>query len=340
MRPSAAKPHTDAARFPLRTSDHPVRGVANSQLLQLARHQFGIVHRTQLAADLGLTRSQITGLRQRSELVEMLPSTYRIASHPDTFLCRALATQLWAGGVGFLSSWSAARVYELRKMPADTIHFTVPAGFSRRTPRWIHLDRTSWYSTSDRRSLSTGLIVAEPERMLFGLAADINQRRFDRAVEDAWHRKLITPKSLAAYLEQHRCRGKNGVARLDRWLTGNTHRARPSQSHLEMLFIEAFDRVGLPPAVRQHPVTLPNGEVIHLDIAWPDIRLAVEPGAAWFHGGDAGQARDHDRDLACNELGWLIIRLDETNRSDPLSAARRVERAHRQRSLGRKAAAS
>lgn len=305
--------------------------MANSQLLQLARRQFGVVHRTQLTNDLELTRSQIFGLRQRDELVEVLPSTYRLRSHPDTFLARALATQLWAGGVGFLSSWSAARVYELRKMPAGAIHFTVPADFSRRTPTWIHLDRSSWYSRSDRRSLPSGLVVAQPERMLFGLAADVNQHRFGRAAEDAWHRKLITPRSMSAYLDRHRCRGKNGVARLEQWLTANAHRPRPAQSHLEMLFIEAFERIGLPPAIRQHRVRLPNGERIHLDIAWPDVRLAVEPGAAWFHGDDAGQARDHDRDLACNELGWVVIRLDDTSRHDPDGVARRVQRAHEMR---------
>lgn len=302
--------------------------MANIRLLPLARRQFGVAHLDQLTGELDLTRSQINGLVGRGELIRILPSTYRLASHPDTFLSRAVATQLWAGGIGFLSSWSAARVYELPKMPADVVHFTVPAGHSRRTPAWIHLDRTSWCRPSDRQTLPTGLIVARPERMLFGLAGDVDQHRFDRAAEDAWHRKLITPESLGRFLDQHRRSGRNGVQQVETWLRRSSTLTRPAQSHLEMLFLEAFDAIGLPPAVRQHPLELPNREVIHLDIAWPEIRLAVEPGAAWFHGGDLGQARDHDRDLACVEVGWTVIRLDETNRTDPLHAARRVRRAH------------
>lgn len=263
----------------------------------------------------------------------MLPSTYRLASHPDTFLARALATQLWAGDDGFLSSWSAARVHGLRQMPDNVIHFTVPASNSRPTPSWIHLDRTSWYSGEDRQHLPTGLVVATPERMLLGLAGDVNQHRFDRAAEDAWHRRLITPASLRRYLECHHRSGQPSVRRVERWLRVSDGCARPAQSHLEMLFLESFETVGLPRPVRQLPLRLANDELIHLDIAWPALRLAVEPGASWFHGGDDGHARDHDRDLACVELGWTVIRLDETNRADPLSAAGRVRRAYDRRTI-------
>ena len=166
---------------------------------------------------------------------------------------------------------------------------------------------------------------------MFGLAADMNRFRFARAAEDAWHLGLTTPQELADYLEVHRCRGKDGVQRLEQWLERNSGRKRPSQSHLEMTFLESFARAGLPEPLRQHPVVLPSGETVHLDIAWPKIKLAVEPGSAWFHGGDAGQARDHDRDLACAEVGWSVIRLDETFAADPQAASQRVTRAYHRR---------
>ena len=81
----------------------------------------------------------------------------------------------------------------------------------------------------------------------------------------------------------------------------------------------------------QFPLVIGSGEVIHLDIAWPDIRLAVEPGASWWHGGDRAQRRDQERDRACTEVGWMTLRFDETLRADPDTAARQVERIHRRR---------
>ena len=56
-----------------------------------------------------------------------------------------------------------------------------------------------------------------------------------------------------------------------------------------------IERVGLPTPVRQLPLTLPSGEIIHLDLAWPDVRLAVEPGHSWWHGGDLRQRADQAR---------------------------------------------
>ena len=243
-----------------------------------------------------------------------------------------MAVQLWSSGVGFLSSWTAARIRGMRRMPTDPIHFTVPNAFARRTPPWIHLDRSSWYHADrDRELLSTGLVTATPLRMMFGLAHDLTPRRFAQAAEDAWHLDFTNPTDMAEYLDTHRCRGKNGVRTMESWLLRVEGRNRPTQSQLERDGIDALERVGLPEPALQHPLRLASGETIHLDIAWPLIRLAVEPGASWYHGGDATQARDYDRDLACNEVGWMIIRLDETFRLDPAGAAQRVARAHRMR---------
>jgi hypothetical protein len=305
--------------------------VVDPSLLEIARDQYGIVGRGHLR-DAGFSASAIARLLERGVLEPVLPGVYRLASSPDTFLSRAVAAVTWSAGDGFLSSWTAGRLRGLRRMPSDRIHLTVPDRRARRSPDWIHLDRTSWYGGErDRVELAGCLVVAEPYRMTWGLAADLNQHRFDRAAEDAWHHGLITPDGLAAFLEKHRCRGKNGVTRIERWLERVAGQKRPAQSGLEQEVEEALRRVGLPAPVKQHPVVLPNGELIHFDLAWPDLLLAVEPGSSWFHGGSAGQARDHDRDLACAEIGWMVVRVDETFRFDPPGIARRVKAAYERR---------
>ncbi len=179
--------------------------------------------------------------------------------------------------------------------------------------------------------LPDGLMVVHPVRMLFGLAAAFNQYRFERAAEDAWHLGLVTPELADDYLERHRCRGKDGVSTFEAWLERARTQRRPSQSELERTLLEALDRIGLPTPERQHPLALSSGDTIHLDIAWPDVRLAVEPGSSWWHGGDAGQRRDQRRDRACNEAGWMVVRFDDTMRSDAAAAARQVDRIHRRR---------
>jgi hypothetical protein len=69
---------------------------------------------------------------------------------------------------------------------------------------------------------------------------------------------------------------------------------------------------------------LATGDVVHLDLAWPEAMLAVEPGHSWCHGGDLKMTADYDRDAACAEVGWEVIRLSEAARGDLGGAAQRI----------------
>ncbi len=302
----------------------------DSHSLQTAARQFGTITRSQLLEH-GTSRSSITRARSTGVLLELVPGVFRFASSPETFAMRCMAAQLATAPVGYLNGWTAARLAGLRKMPESPIHITAPTTTNRSLAPWIDCHRSRWYDEHDRYVRNDGLIVATPARMLFALAAAFNQFRFERAAEDAWHLGLITPSEAAEYLQAHRCRGKDGVATMERWLERALGRHRPTQSDLERVLLEALERRSLPTPERQHPVVLLSGETVHIDIAWPDLRLAVEPGGAWWHGGDDGQRRDHARDRATTQVGWLTVRFDDEMRKDPDGAAAEVEQIYRRR---------
>jgi hypothetical protein len=287
----------------------------------------------QAVEQLGISTASIARARRRGLLVEVMPKIVRIASSGDGFDQRCMAVHLRFEGVGFLSGWTAGRLHRLRKMPEQPVHVTSPTGRTTNLPRWVDVHRSGWFDLDDDSCRGpNGMTIATPLRTLFGLAASFNQFRFERAAEDAWHLGLVEPQQAAAYLDRHRCRGKDGVATMERWLEHALQYDRPAQSDLERLLLDELDALGLSEPVRQYPVTLASGETIHFDIAWPELLLAVEPGAAWWHGGDLGQRRDQARDRACSELGWLVIRFDETMRLDVPAAARQVARIlHRRR---------
>jgi very-short-patch-repair endonuclease len=302
--------------------------VLDDELLTLAARQHGVVAIRQLT-EIGRSRSSISRSRQRGQLVDVAFGVVRIGSSPVTFRQRCITLQLQANAAGFVGGPTAARLLGLRAMPAGTINYTAPRSLRRTLPEWADVHLTRWYDASnDRQTLPDGLIVATPMRMLWGLAAMFNQHRFERAAEDAWNLGLIDLAEAAAYLEQHRCRGKDGVLRLETWLDRSTGRSRATQSNLERRLIAALEAVGLPAPERQYPLVLDHGETIHLDIAWPDVKLAVEPGAACYHSGRLAVHRDQARDRACVELGWRVVRFDETIRSDLHTAARQVRRIY------------
>jgi hypothetical protein len=248
-----------------------------------------------------------------------------MAGTEERFESRAMALLLRTGARSYLSGVSAGVLHGLRNMPRSIVEVTVPRRHGGRLAGWSRQTICSWTDpTRDIVLRADGLRVSSPLRMLLRLAETFNQHRFERAAEDCWHLGLLTPETAAEYLAQVRRRGCTGVARFEGWLDRCRTRPRPSQSGLELDVLEVIRRAGLPEPDRQYPLTLRNGELIHLDFAWPPVRLGVEPGHSWWHGGDLRQRADQARDRACDEIGWRIVRHDESVRDDLVAFGRQL----------------
>lgn len=281
---------------------------------------------------LGVSDQVLSRARRRGEVVNVVRGLVTVPGIELTFEGRALAGQLAAGYEAFVSGPTAAALLGLRSMPRRVVEVTVREDRRVTLPAWARLAHTSWIDDAEDFTVRPdGLRVAQPLRMLFGLAAQFNQHRFERAAEDAWHLGLVSPAQAADYLASIRRQGRTGVARFEAWLEKTGERARPSQSGLELDFVDLLAAVGLPTPERQHPLVLASGETIHLDLAWPAARLAIEPGHTWWHGGDAGMRRDAARHRGCDEVGWRVIPYDESAMEDPAGTARQVFTIYRDR---------
>ena len=259
----------------------------------------------------------------------MLPGTFLVAPSPTTFEARCFAVQLWLNGTGVIAGRTAGRLLGLSKMGTNPVQCLVPTRCSLDSPTWVDIHRSRWYQHDLHHTrLPSGLTVTNAQRTLFALAAfTLTQRRFDHIADDAWNLGLVTPDQMAQYLDVHRCRGKDGVAFVEHWLERSLPQDRPTQSYFERDLLDELALIGLPTPMTQHPLGLKSGERIHLDIAWPDVRLAIEPGHSRFH----DPAADAVRDLACGELGWMVHRLTEHTRSDLNRFARLIAASYRRR---------
>ena len=292
-------------------------GVINRpEVLDLFTRQHWVASVEQLRA-IPVSMDAIARARRTGTLVNVLPGVVRLAGTAESFVSRAMALQLHVGATGYVSGVSAGVLHGLRGMPVDPIEYSARQRRKVVMPPWAQIEWTSWALPGrDIQVRPDGLRVATPLLTLFRLARTFNDHRFERAAEDCWHRKLVTPDAAADYLDEIRRSGRGGVTRFERWLLRTSARQQPSQSGLELDVIDAIRAAGLPEPERQHPLTLPSGEVIHVDAAWPESRLGVEPGHSWWHGGDLRQRADQARDRACDEIGWRIVRHDESMRDD------------------------
>lgn len=293
--------------------------------LELFGKQYGVAATHQLL-DLHHTRPTISRAIDHGLLVRETASVVRLAGYPLTFDAKAMTAFLHCGPRSFLSGSTAAAIHGMRYMYKTHTFITVLNRCQVTSPDWLSISRTTWMTSGDIVTHPSGMQLMSPLRTLHKLAGVLTPERFERAAEDAWHLDLVTPQDAAAYLAAMRRQGRTGVSRLEVWLEKTSARKRPSQSGLEMDALKAVRWAGLPEPERQYPVTLRNGEVRHLDLAWPDIRYGVEPGHSWWHGGDLGQRRTQSRLRDLEEVGWQATQFDESMSADIPGAGRQIHR--------------
>lgn len=301
----------------------------SAPVLHLFGRQFGVAASDQLEA-LGVSSWALSRARRSGIVEPVMPNIVRLAGTPDADASRRMALVLAGRDDGCLADVTAGDLWGLRKMPPTRHTLLVRQHRTVSAPEWARVIRTSWPDES-MVTLADGLRVTSPLRTLFMLAGHFGPARFEHAAEDAWHRGLIHPDEARAYLAEVRRSGRRGVRRFEQWLEVVGDRSRASQSGLELDLAQALERLGLPRPHRQHPLELLNGVTIHIDLAWPPVRLGLEPGHSWWHGGNERMRQDYERDLECDLIGWRIVRFDEVQLRDIERCARQVAELYRRR---------
>lgn len=299
--------------------------------LELLGRQF-FVATTQQLVDHGVPRRTLVRARESGQLLDAAPGVVRLAGAADSFECRAMALLLQMGPHGILADVTSARIWGIPRLPQAKVTITVPWSKRPTAPHWARVIRSRWIDEWPV-ARSDGLVVTSPERTLFDLGAHFHPKRFEHAAENLWNRDLITPDSAARYLSAIRRQGRRGVSRLEAWLEDVQVRPRrASQSGLEVDFAQALGAAGLPPPLRQFPLQVNDGRVlIHVDLAWPNKRLGLEPGHSVFHAGRDAVRRDIERDRWCDEVGWRILRFDEVELRDMVTCVAQTVRIYRSR---------
>lgn len=300
-------------------------------ILQLFGRQFGLASVRQLSA-LGIDGDRRLRARRRGLIEHVGGGVVRLIGSVESFESQAMGVLLAAGPGSGLTSFTGGALHGLRKMPRRPIHVLVVEGTKPSLPADAVLHRSSWIDPDvDLRLRADGLMVTSPLRTLFMLAAACATDQFARAAEDCWRLGLVTPDEAADYLAHVRRSGRTGVRVFAEWLEGVAGRRRPTGSGAEFDLLPHLRAVGLPEPALQHPLTLPTGVRIHLDIAFPPVKLAVEPGNTWFHGGDAGTRAGFERDIQCGLVGWQVMRFDEVQQRVPRHCAKQVLGVYRAR---------
>jgi very-short-patch-repair endonuclease len=176
---------------------------------------------------------------------------------------------------------------------AAPIHVIVAEASRRRQPGIVahrgEREMTRWHN----------IPVTAPTATLIDLAASLDARALEAAVNEADKLDLVDPEALRTALDK--VPSRRGVARLRKLLDRLTFTL--TDSELERRFKPLARAAGLPlPQTRVHV----NG--FRVDFYWPELGLVVETDGLRYHRAPAQQARDRLRDQVHTAAGLTQLR--------------------------------
>ena len=276
----------------------------------------GVVTRSELLAD-GFSRREIDRASERGAITRVHNGVYRISTSPDTFEARCVAAcaadpQATVTGVAAARLWGARHTRRIDEPIILIAHDRTPL------TRGVVLRRTNVLDDEDRVQRDDGIRLASPPRTWFDSARDVDDDRFERLTE--WvldkHTTLPTLWRTAGRLQ---ARGRPGLARVKRVMAQRADWQKPAGSALELGVLKALEARGIV-LVRQHPLVLPDGDLIHPDGADPGVRWAIEIDHVEWHGGRLDAQYDKTRDRRARLIGWQVERVTDQELSEDFGA--------------------
>ncbi|GMU78609.1 MAG: hypothetical protein AMXMBFR46_14040 [Acidimicrobiia bacterium] len=213
----------------------------------------------------------------------------------------AFAAILWAGGPTLASFRAAGELYGLDAVVAPRPEVWVPP--ERRLRSELVVVHRGEVEAVDRRMIGP-IPVTSPARTLIDLAGVLDDEDLAAAVEDAIHRGLTTPQSIARRLDVLGGKGRPGAGRL-REILDDRGPSAAAASRLEVKIWRTLRAAGLRP-VRQHRVRI-GARTFLLDCAFPQWRFAVEGIGDRYHRSPLQRRRDHQRLADLASVAWRVV---------------------------------
>jgi very-short-patch-repair endonuclease len=278
-----------------------------------------------------LSSTAVTRRVSSGVLAPVLPGVFRDVVVPPSTAQDALAAVLWAGGgplapspgVGALASFRASgALYGLDGVVAPQAELWVPP--DRRLHHRSVVVHRGEVELVDRRMIGP-IPVTSPARTLIDLAAALTEEDLATAVEDAIHRGLTTPQSVARRLDALGGKGRSGAGRLREILRDRGSEAAAA-SRLEVRIWRTLRAAGMRP-IRQHRLRVEDHTYV-VDCAFPQWRLAVEGIGDRYHRSPAQRRRDHRRMADLASIHWRILPVTWQDVSeDPQAVVAKVMRS-------------
>lgn len=273
-------------------------------LHELARTQYGLITRAQ-AAGLGMSPQALRTAVALGRWDRVRHGVYVIGAVPTSWEQRVLAACLAAGPDARASHRTAARLANVVDRSGRIEIIT--DGYRRLRLPGVYTHRTIHLADEDCVVLR-GIPATSLNRTLIDLSPRQPTATVGRWLDQATMRGDLDLAALARRTTELTMPGRPIPRSLMRALAIRSPEHDPGRSVLEARILEALARRGLPLPVRQYPVMRPDGRKAFIDLAYPDVYVALEADGWATHGVRGAFEPDRVRGNELALLGFTLYR--------------------------------
>ena len=278
------------------------------------RRQHGVFTLVQALAA-GYTKQSIRRRLVDGTWLELVPRVYLVANGVAPTPKQALIA-LTLATAGVASGHSAAALYGLMPFPS-TPEVTVDR--ARRAVRYPGVRSTRALPSIDVTSVEA-IPVTTPARTVIDVVATLPPREAEEFLDRAIVTGFVRAARLEARARDLSSRGRCGCGTVLQLLGTRHPEMTNARNGFEAWALRLLERAGAPRPRVNHRVRS-GGRVRYLDLAWPDLMIAIELDGRVPHSSRRVFDDDRARQNALVAEGWTVFRLTWTAlERDPVSA--------------------
>ncbi|MFN8025872.1 MAG: hypothetical protein U0W40_05790 [Acidimicrobiia bacterium] len=254
--------------------------------------------------DLGVTVQVRKHRIEQGRWVSPHEGVFRIAGTPPSWKGDLVAAT-WAGGERAVASHrSAAALWGLPGGRPEIREVTCPR-WRRARHQGLVVHESNRVDDCDVTTVD-GIRCTTVVRTIFDLCSCVGPVTIDLAIDAALRRDLTSIGALSEARDRLATKGRRGGRRFRDALAsralGPAHESAP-----ERLVGRALVAAGLPEPVAQHVVRFEGQFVARVDLAYPELKIAIEYDSYEHHTGKVALVRDSARRNALAAVGWTVL---------------------------------
>jgi len=298
-----------------------------NRVVELASSQHGVFASSQLQV-MGVATGSRHKLVNNSMFTKEARGLYSLNGRPESWSRSAMSAVLQAGPDALLSHESALINLELlrkdfvsiRKGSKVDFHVTLPRDSRRRLNLSVHC--SIYQEELFKKIIVNSIPQVSVEIAIIESARHMPEQFCSTVIDSAILKRMTSPRKIRKVLEDlwpAPGRSKSRVQKIIAGYLDDTKCFAKTESVLETRVIRLVSAVTNLQIVSQKQVII-NGNKYRIDIAIPDLRIAIEVDGFEFHRDRKTFDQDRTRQNDLVAAGWTVLRFTATQSDDEILA--------------------